>query len=98
MREKLACDPMTMSSGEPGTKPRSSCRRPFGLLDRINTLRGEILAGQRMHAMALDQSPQHAVEFFKQGYGPEPRKKLGEVRDKAKEFLKPIAQLGASRG
>jgi hypothetical protein len=65
------------------------------LLRTINNLRGEILAGHRMHAMALTQSPQHAVEFYKQGYGMEPQRKLAEVRQKAKALLRPIAQLGA---
>jgi hypothetical protein len=63
------------------------------LLYEITRLKGEILAGQQMHAMALDQSPQHAVQFHKQGYGLEPSQKIGDLRKRAKDFLRPIAQL-----
>jgi hypothetical protein len=67
------------------------------LFDRINKLKGEILGAHRTYALVLEQAPQHAVEVFKQGYGTEPSKKVGEVRAKAKELLRPIAQLGAAR-
>jgi hypothetical protein len=67
------------------------------LFDRINKLKGEILGAHRTYALVLEQAPQHAVEVFRQGYGTEPSKKVGEVRARAKELLRPIAQLGAPR-
>jgi hypothetical protein len=64
------------------------------VMSRINTLRREILANQQSHAFFVDDPSSGSHQFYLQGYGDQPQKKLAALRDQANALLRPIAQLG----